>query len=689
MKSIGVDVGGTFTDLILINEKTGDIFSNKVPSTPDDPSLGTMNGAIELCKFYSFDLKGINRFHHGTTVATNAIAEHRGAKTGMMTTLGFRDIIQIARQKKPLTYTVQIEPIWQKYPLVERRYRIPIRERIGAPHGEVLVSLDEGDVKKAIEIFKGEGVEAISVCFINSYLNPIHEIRAGQLISKLYPEAYVSLSHKVINQYREFERFNTTCLNSYIGPKVSKYIKSLESAIKCNGMKASLHLIQSSGGTATASWGIEKPASLMMSGPVAGLIAGIHFGGLAGFSILITLDMGGTTTEIGVAPSKEVRYKHLYGTQVMGYPMMLPMVDVETLGAGGGSIAYIDEGGVFRVGPRSAGATPGPACYGRGGKLPTVTDAHLLLGRLNPDYFLGGKMYLNIQLSQQAFKGICQKLGIALEKAALGTLEIVHHNVIQAIEMNSTRRGYDPREFTLVAFGGAGPLHACSIALELEIPNVVIPPFPGITSAIGLLLSDVSYDYSRTMMQLLSTPNLDQLNQLFSQMEQEAHEQLKRDGFQDDHIKLKRIAECRYLGQSYELRVPFNSGRVSKESVDNLIRDFHAIHYKEYGMTLPDQVEMVYGRVLGIGKLHSPKWKKIGKGTRNPKQAFKYKRPIFFSMKGKREKMMTPCFERSLLKAGNQIKGPAIIEQPDSTTVILPELKGMVDGVGNLLIKIR
>jgi N-methylhydantoinase A/oxoprolinase/acetone carboxylase beta subunit len=689
MKSIGVDVGGTFTDLVLINEETGEIFSNKVPSTPLDPSLGTMNGVVEICNLSSLRVQEIDQFHHGTTVATNTIVEHQGAKTGLIITEGFRDIIQIARQKKPLTYTVQIEPIWQKYPLVERRYRIPVRERIGAPDGEVLIPLNEEDVRRAIKILKEEEVGAISVCFINSYLNPIHEIRVGELLSELYPEAYVSLSHKVINQYREFERFNTTCLNSYIGPKVSKYIKNLEIATKNSGMKAFLRLIQSSGGTATASWGMEKPASLLMSGPVAGLIAGIRFGELAGFSNLITLDMGGTTTEIGVAPSKEIRYKHLYRNQVMGYQMMLPMVDVESIGAGGGSIAYIDEGGVFRVGPQSAGTYPGPACYGRGGNLPTVTDAHLLLGRLNPNYFLGGKIGLNIQRSQQAFEEIRQKLTMKVEETAFGILEIIHHNVIQAIEMNSTRRGYDPREFTLVAFGGAGPLHACSIAQELEIPNVVIPPLPGITSAIGLLLSDVSYDYSRTVMQVLSTPNLNQLNQLFSQMEQEAHEQLKRDGFKEDHIKLKRIAECRYMGQSYELRVPFNGGRVTKKSVDKLIGDFNTIHKKEYGITLPEQVEMVYARVLGIGKLHPPQWEKIAKGGRDPKHAFKYKRPVFFSIEGKRRKLMTPCFERSLLKAGNMIKGPAILEQPDSTTVILPELKGEVDGFGNLLIRIR
>lgn len=687
MKKIGVDVGGTFTDLILVNEESGGIFSNKVASTPADPSLGTMEGVLEICRMASIKPQEIDQLHHGTTVATNTIVEHDGAKTGLITTKGFRDIIHIARQKKHLTYSVQIEPPWQKHPLVERRYRIPVTERIGAPNGEILVPLDEKEVRKAIEDLKEEGVDAISVCFINSYLNPIHENRVNELIQELYPEAYVSLSHRVINQYREFERFNTTCLNSYIGPRVSRYIRKLETAIENTGIGAQLRLIQSSGGMSTATWGAEKPASLLMSGPVAGLIAGIRFGELAGFSDLISLDMGGTTAEIGVAPGKEIRYRHLYNTKVLDYQMMLPMVDVETTGAGGGSIAYIDEGNVFRVGPRSAGADPGPACYGKGGTVPTATDANLLLGRLNPSYFLGGKMKLNTQLSEKAFQGICQKLHLTLEEAAFGALEILNHNIIQAIEMNSTRRGHDPREFTLVAFGGAGPLHACSIALELGISHVSVPPLPGITSAVGLLLTDVSYDYSRTEMQLLDNPDLDKLARDLSEMESEALGQLKRDGFGDDLITLRRIAQCRYLGQSYELRVPLGLGRVTRESVGKLVEDFHAVHHQEYGITLPEPVEIVYARVLGIGRTPVPKWERIQSGTASPKKAFKYERRVFFDLDGRKEWIETPCFERGRLEAANVVKGPAILEQPDTTTVILPGLEGKVDEFGNVLIK--
>ena len=687
MKRIGVDVGGTFTDFILINEETGDIFSTKLTSTPADPSMGTMSGVLEICTIASIKPLEIGHFHHGTTVATNTIAQHDGAKTGLITTKGFRDIIHIARQKKHLTYSVQIEPPWQKHPLVARRYRIPVTERIGAPNGEILIPLDEKEVRRAIENLKEEGVEAISVCFINSYLNPVHETQAGELIRKFYPEVYVSLSHRVINQYREFERFNTTCLNSYIGPRVSRYINNLEGAMKTEGIEAQLRLIQSSGGMSTAPWGAEKPATLLMSGPVAGLIAGIRFGELAGFSDLISLDMGGTTTEIGVAPAREIRYRHLYNTKVMDYQMMLPMVDVETTSAGGGSIVYVDEGNVFRIGPQSAGADPGSACYGRGGRLPTATDANLLLGRLNPRYFLGGKMNLDPALSEKAFHRICRKLDLTVEEAALGALEILNHNIIQTIEMNSTRRGYDPREFTLVAFGGAGPLHACSIALELGIPNVLVPPLPGITSAIGLLLSDVSYDYSRTAMQALDKPDLNRLTKDFSEMESQAYEQLKKDDFSDDLITLKRFAECRYLGQSYELRVPLGLGKVTTESIEKLIGNFQAAHNHEYGITLPEPVELVYARVLGIGKIPTPVWSKTKFGMGRPEKSLKEERPVCFDLDGKRQWLQTRCFDRSLLKAGNRIKGPAILEQRDSTTIILPGLEGEVDEFSNVLIK--
>jgi N-methylhydantoinase A/oxoprolinase/acetone carboxylase beta subunit len=687
MKRIGVDVGGTFTDLVLINEETGEIFSNKVVSTPADPSLGTMKGVLEICRIASIAPQEIDQFHHGTTVATNTIVEHDGAKSGLITTRGFRDIIHIARQKKHLTYSVQIEPPWQKHPLVERRYRIPVSERIGAPDGEILVSLDEEEVRKAVTKLKEDGVEAISVCFINSYLNPIHENRVKALIEDVYPEVYVSLSHSVINHYREFERFNTACLNSYIGPRVSQYITNLEAAIEGSGIKAPLRLIQSSGGMSTTQWGTEKPASLLMSGPVAGLIAGIRFGEQAGFSNLISLDMGGTTTEIGVAPAKEIRYRHLYNTKVMEYQMMLPMVDVETTGAGGGSIAYVDEGSVFRVGPRSAGADPGPACYGKGTTLPTATDANLVLGRLNPNYFLGGKMKLDTGLSEKAFQDLGQRLNLAVEAAALGTVAILNHNVIQAIEMNSTRRGYDPREFTLVAFGGAGPLHACSIARELGIPQVLIPPLPGITSAIGLLLSDVSYDYSRTEMLPLKAPDLQKLTRDYREMEGEATAQLKTDGFGDELIILKRIAECRYVGQSYELRVPLDPGDVTGRSIEKLVQNFQAIHKQEYGITLPETVEMVYARVLGIGKIPAPKWERKRLGTTRQRKPLKCKRPVCFDSDRKGEWVNTPCLERAFLEAGYTVEGPAILEQPDTTTLIPPGFEGRVDAFGNLLIR--
>ena len=417
----------------------------------------------------------------------------------MITTEGMRDILHIARHKKPLNFSLQQELPWQSRPLVKRRHRLTVKERVTVPHGDVLVPLDEDEVRERVRELRAADVEAVAVCFLHSYLNPAHEQRVKEILLEEFPEAYLSVSNEVLPLYREFERFSTVALNAYVGPKVSRYVARFDDAMLEAGFSHGVQLMQSSGGMATGASAAQRPVNMLMSGPVAGLIGGIWAGRMAGFDNVVTLDIGGTSADIGVAAGGQLRMRHLLDTKIGDYQAMVPMVDIDTIGAGGGSIAYVDQGGVFRVGPQSAGADPGPACYGRGGTLPTSTDAQLVLGRLRSDRgLLGGAMALDRDLAEQAVSAIADELGMTVEEAALGALQIQKYGMTQAIELNSVRRGYDPREFTLVAAGGAGPLFACDIALELEIARVLVPPHPGILAATGLLATDLQHEFVAT-----------------------------------------------------------------------------------------------------------------------------------------------------------------------------------------------
>ncbi len=674
----------------MMDDSRGRIFTNKVSSTPRDTSEGTVNGLLELCSLAKVDPSGVDLFFYGTTEATNIVVEHKGAEVGMLTTKGFRDIVHIGRQKRYLTYSIQVDQPWQKYPLVKRRFRLTVPERINA-RGEVVEPLDEQETVLAVRQLKSQKVDSIAVCFLNSYLNPENEDRAREVIKQEYPEAYVSLSHEVVNQYREYERFSTTCLNSYTAPIVGKHIQNLIQKLRSKKVRAQIMLMQSSGGTATTRWAIQRPVTLLLSGPAAGLIGGIKFAELADFENIITIDVGGTTADFGVAPGRLLRYKHLLDTRIKGYAAMLPMLDMDTIGAGGGSIVYVDEGGAFRVGPMSAGAFPGPACYGLGGQRATVTDAYIVTRRLNPDYMLGGKLKVYPEKSVAAFKEqIAEPLGVELEDSALGAISISNHNMVQALELNVTGRGYDPRDFALVAFGGAGPLHGCQLARQLSIPSVIVPPLPGITSAIGLLLSDIQYSESATEMQTSLSPNLGELEEKFSKLESGIVERLRADAFKESDIMIQRIAECRYIGQSYELRTPFDSGEVTPKTIENLLKNFHKTHYREYAVSFPDRgIEIVHIHVVGTGKVTSFKWKRIASGGSSPSAALKDTRKIYFEIRDKPKLISTPIYERNLLKSGNTIKGPAVIEQADSTTILEPECRAIVDKVGNLVIRVR
>jgi 5-oxoprolinase (ATP-hydrolysing) len=687
VKRIGVDVGGTFTDLILVDEEAGRITVDKVPSTPDDPARGVVDGVRGLCEKAGVPLAEVDNLLHGTTVATNIVLTHTGAEVGMLTTHGFRDILHIARHKKPFNFSLQQELPWQSRPLVKRRHRLTVQERVTAPDGEVLTPLDENEVREQVRRLRDAGVEAVSVCLLHSYLNPEHERRIKEIVLEEFPDAYLSVSHEVLPLYREFERFSTVCLNAYVGPKVSRYVARFDEALRGAGFEHEVQLMQSAGGMATVDSATQRPVNLLMSGPVAGLIGGIWAGRMAGHENVVTLDIGGTSADIGVAADGQLRMRHLLDTKVGDYQAMVPMVDIDTIGAGGGSIAYVDAGGVFRVGPQSAGADPGPACYGRGGEEPTSTDAQLLLGRLRSDRgLLGGGMQLDPELARGAMAKIAEQLGIPVEDAALGALQIQKFGMAQAIELNSVRRGYDPREFTLVAAGGAGPLFACDIALELEIPRVLVPPHPGITSATGLLATDLQHEYVATERHAVKTLDRERLAARFDELTAEAVAQLDTDRVPEDRRLVRRLADCRYAGQGYEVRFDVPAGAIDDAWVERLQEGFHAAHEREYGHRFEAEVEIVNIRVLGVGRIEDLQWAEAETGDGDPSGAKTGERDVVFDVGGKAETRATPFFDRERLRAGDRIEGPAIIEQYDSTTVVPPGLVAEIDRYGNIVI---
>ncbi|MDQ0219526.1 hydantoinase/oxoprolinase family protein [Peribacillus cavernae] len=691
MIRLGVDVGGTFTDLVLTLEESDQSWVHKVPSTPLDPSEAVINGVTEICEMAGIEPSEIEQFFHGTTVATNIVLEHNGADVGMITTEGFRDILHIARHKRPYNFSLYQDLPWQKYPLVRRRNRLVVPERILAT-GEILTPLDEEETRRQVRKLKEAKVSSIAVCFLYSFKNPKHEDRVKEIIQEEYPEAYLSISNEVLPQYREYERFSTVALNAYIGPKTSRYIQRLEEVLKKMGLKTSINLMQSNGGIATAQVAAEKPISLLLSGPVAGLIGGIKAAKKANFDNIITLDIGGTSADIGVAPNGNMRMRHLLDTRIGQYNAMVPMVDIDTIGAGGGSIAYVDEGGIFRVGPQSAGADPGPACYDRGGTVPTSTDANVLLGRIHPQSRLAGSMQIKPELSKKAFdEHIASKLQITPLEAAAGALKIMTHNMVNAIEMNSVRKGYDPRGFTLVAAGGAGPLFACDIAEELNIPYVVVPPYPGITAAMGLLSTDIAYEKVHTLWGSLTNPDIASIQNVIKKLEKESLKTLTDDGLSEAQIVLKRVCDCRYAGQGYELRVDAPEGEINEEWIREVIKRFHQTHEREYASQFPDQeVVAINVRVIGIGLVQPEKEQSFldqGKDDFNVNNYPSY--PVYFWVQDKLEKQDSTFINREDIPIGTKLLGPAVIQQKDSTTLIPPSCTATFDEYGNIVIDMK
>ncbi|WP_243793789.1 hydantoinase B/oxoprolinase family protein [Saccharopolyspora gloriosae] len=689
MKRVGVDVGGTFTDLYFSDDASGRVVIEKVPSTPDDPSRGVLHGLRLLCEKAGTDLREIDQLVHGTTVATNIALTHTGAEVGLITTEGFRDILHIARHKKPHNFSLQQDLPWQSAPLVKRRHRMTVRERVSAPDGEVLVQLDDAEVRQKVRELRDAGVEAIAVCLLHSYLNSAHEQRIKQIIAEEYPEAYLSVSSDVVPLYREYERFSTTALNAYVGPKVSRYLAELAAAVKELGYTREILLMQSSGGMLPIGPAGEQPVNLLMSGPVAGLLGGIWAAELAGFDNVVTLDIGGTSADIGVAPGGQLRMRHLLDTKVGDYQAMIPMVDIDTIGAGGGSVAYVDEGGVFRVGPQSAGATPGPACYGRGGTLPTSTDAQVALGRLRSRRGLaGGGTELDVEAARTAMATVADPLGMSTEEAALGALQIQRFGMTQAIELNSVRRGYDPQEFTLVAEGGAGPLFSCEIAAELGIPRVLVPPHPGTIAANGLLATDQRYEFAATERHVLGKVDKARLAQRYQELTADAHARLDADGIPRGDRELHSLADCRYDGQGYEVRFEIPPGEITDEWLEELREAFHQAHEVEFGHRFATGgVEIVNIRVVGVGAVQRLPASQADEVSGGLAAALLDTQDVVFDVDGQPTSCRTPFYDRDRLGAGERIEGPAIIEQYDTTTVVPVGFTANVDRYGNLVIE--
>ena len=689
MKLIGVDVGGTFTDIVYGDMTTGAIAIHKVSTTPADPSQGVMTGVLELCRAQGVDPAEVAYVLHGTTTATNAVLEHKGARAGMITNEGFRDILHIARHQRVEHYSIRQELPWQSRPLIERRYRKTVRGRLVPPTGQELEPLDEYAVRRAARELKAEGVESIAVCFLFSYLNPAHDDRAAAIVREEMPDAFVTTSSAVSPQFREFERFTTAALAAFIGPKVRRYVEHLDTALKGAGLVADLRIMASNGGVATAAMVAEQPALTLLSGLAAGVLGGGWIGERAGRRQLITFDIGGTSADIGIIRDGEIAQTDARSTSIGGFPLLMPMIDIHTIGAGGGSIAYRDRGGAFKVGPRSAGAVPGPAAYGRGGTEPTVTDANLVLGRLDPGDFLGGGMRLDAEAARRVVDAFAADMGLDPFEAAEGILTIIDSNMANAVRSRTTQKGIDPRDFALVAFGGAGPLHGAAVAAMLEIPEVIVPPFPGITSAMGLLTTDLKYDAIRTQFQVSGCVDLDRLRADFASMEAALAEQFRADHIDPGAVAYSRAGDLRYVGQGYELRIAIPPGELTAADLADVFARFHTAHAAEYGHAFEaNPIEIVNVRVSGAG--HMPKLTTLAAPSGGSLAAALIRtEPCRFRIGGVLQAVPTAYYRRALLPVGERFAGPAIVLQTDSTTVIPPGTTAMVDPIGNILIDLR
>ncbi len=669
---VGIDVGGTFTDLVAFNEENKEISIVKFPSTPSDPS----KGVIEAFKHLKHEK--ISLFVHASTIGTNLFLGQLGLKIpkgALITTSGFKDILEIGRQKRAEIYNPFFE---RPKPLIEKNLRFTINERINYK-GQILKVIDEEEVGILAQKIKQENIETVAIVFLHSYVNSEHEKKVKQILKKILPKTVITASYEVDPEYREYERTSTTVVNSLLIPVVSKYLRNIEKKL---AVDAPLYVMQSNGGLATVDVASRIPVATIESGPATGVIASAYWSKMLKIENILSFDMGGTTAKAGaiIKNKPQMTTEYEIGGKVhsgrmikgSGYPIRYPLVDLAEVSGGGGTIAWIDEGGALRVGPLSAGAEPGPACYGKRGENPTVADANLLLGRLNPNL---GEIKIFPELAEKALvEKIAKPLNISTVQAAFGIIEIVNNHMMRALRLVSIERGYDPRDFVMLAFGGSGPMHATFLAEELGIKDVFIPLNPGVFSALGLILTDFRHDFVRSIIKPASNINSKFLEDIFKDMEKEAAKILQKEGFNLDQIIMERTLDIRYLGQSYEINIPV-------KSLNEALKLFHLRHQETYGYAeKTEPVEIVNAHLIVIGLIKKPEFKKHCK-TSDLYRALINKRRVFFKQTGWTQ---TPIYLRDNLSFSNQIKGPAIIEQYDATTIIPPGWDAFVDEFLNL-----
>jgi N-methylhydantoinase A len=699
---IGIDVGGTFTDFLLTSED-GSSETYKVLSTPDDPSIGLVNGLEEMAEARNISLeefiKDVETIVHGTTVTTNAVLTRRGAKTGLLTTKGLRDALEMRRGVREEQYNNRFTNV---EPLVPRHLRFPVEERLDYK-GDIVTRLKKTDVHEAVKLFKKEGVEAIAICFMNSFADDTHESTAAKIIKEEFrigldeasddplksagepdnSSPYITVSSSFFPSIRFYDRISTTVLNSYVGPRLKSYLKSLIKKLKHIGFEGVLLIMQSNGGVVSPEVAMDRAAATLLSGPAAGPIAGIEYTSVQGYDDCLTIDMGGTSFDAALIKDKTP----LITTEgeINRLRIALPMLGIVTIGAGGGSIGWVDEGGLLRMGPQSAGSKPGPACYDLGGELPTCTDADLVLGYLDKDFFAGGKIPLNYERAVKAIKEkIADPLGLDLVEAAAGMYRVINVNMASGVREVSVKRGHDPREFPLVVAGGAGPVHACMIAQELEIPVMVIPKESSIFCAAGMLMSDLKHNFVRTYSTSLDKLDKRKLRSLFGEMRREATGLLRSENIPEASIQHAYSLDMRYIKQYHEVNVEMTDGELEKGKIESVVSRFHPEHNRLYGYSLEEvgtPIELINLRLTSIGKTTKPKFKKEKYDKLDPSRALKKKRKVYLPRRGAFEEV--PVYDGHKLRHGNKVEGPAIIEQVNTTTFVTPEYNILCDKYGS------
>jgi N-methylhydantoinase A len=689
---LGCDIGGTFTDFVLLNQTTGQFEVHKTLTTPKDPSEAVDSGVEALLSSHPGFMAQTEHVIHGTTLVINAIIERKGARTAIIATKGFRDVLEMRREIRYDIYDIDA-----KYPtpLVLRPWRREVNERTYS-NGEVLIPLDEGEARALLAELAGAGIESVAVCLLHSYANPSHEQTLARLAAEAHPELSVSLSSEVLPEIKEYERTSTTVMNAYVMPIVGRYLASLRENLDRIGIGAPLLLMQSNGGLTTEKTASRMPVNIIESGPAAGVIGAQALAKALHLPNIITFDMGGTTAKASLVENGEVTRspEHQVGGGIMvgsrlltgaGYLLKVPLIDLAEVGAGGGSHVWIDAGGSLQIGPHSAGASPGPVCYDQGGTVPTVTDASVILGYLNPDFLVGGALRLNAEKARSVFEAqIALPLGLELAHAAYGAHQIASSNMIRAIRAVSTERGRDPRDYALFAFGGNGPIFAAAMAEALKMRRIVVPPSPGLFSSFGLLYTNVEHHYSRTFRRLLRQVELEELNRVWEGMVDEARQQLAADGFRDGQVAIRRAANLHYQGQTFELTVPLPEGPLTTEGIPALEEAFGQEHERTYGHRAgPEEpVEIVNIMVVGQGLFDKPRVPERIRPSRLEATAALAPRQAYFGLA--HGWLETPVVRRSTL--ARPVEGPCIVEEYDATCVVPPRARAELDRFGNILI---